>query len=289
MKTLIINADDAGLSDAVNKAAVKGLTEGAVTGASIMSCGEYFPDACETFKRAGITSVGAHLTLTGQFRPVSSNPKQIKTLLSEAGTFPAGWPDLVKRYYAGRLNMVEAYIELYSQVRKIISSGLRVTHIDSHEHVHLLPGILKVAIKIAGDFDVPYIRIPRENIRMITKDFNARDLLRFLALKAMLPGAGRAVRREGIMCNDAFLGHFHAGRIDDEVLSFAVDGLAEGVNEMAVHPAITSQELLEASPWHKNAHVELDALLNGKWKDKLAEKGIKLATHEEVIAGNRER
>ena len=67
VKRLIVNADDAGLSDDINKAIRRGLQEGVITSTSIIASGEAFKQASEMLHVIGKTKVGIHLTLTGSF------------------------------------------------------------------------------------------------------------------------------------------------------------------------------------------------------------------------------
>jgi predicted glycoside hydrolase/deacetylase ChbG (UPF0249 family) len=282
MKMLIINADDVGLSSEINEAVRKCYLENVITGASLLACGDGFEDAVEMLKSIGKTSVGVHLVLTGSFKPCTKDFSSIRSLLP-GGKFASGYQGLTSRYFMGKISASEVYTEFSAQLKKVKDAGLEVTHLDSHEHIHMLPDVLEAVVKLAVDFDIPYVRLPREDTCVVKKNFSPKDLLRHAGLKVFAAQAERVMSMTGVQYNDVFWGHFHSGRIDDNVLCFIVSNLAEGVNELAVHPGVLSAELVKRSYWHRNAQKEMEALLRGKWKDLLAEEGVCLVTHSEAV------
>ncbi len=283
MKLLIVNADDLGLSDAINEAVKAGYLSGAVTGVSILACGKCFPGAVRMLRDIGKPEVGAHLALTGRFAPCTKEQARVRTLTDGAGRLRSGYRAFMGPYFLGRIGPDEIRLELSNQIKLIRAEGLTITHLDSHEHVHMLPGILDIVLGLAEEFGIPYIRLPRETISVTGKDFSAAALARYCALRVFTAGSGKLIRAAGIRCNDAFLGHFHSGRINDDVLCHMLDHLGDGVSELAVHPGLRSGELAEESPWHKNAQNELDTLLEGSWRGRADKSGIRLVSHREVI------
>lgn len=284
MKTLIVNADDVGLSDAINEAVKECYRSAAITGSSVISCGRKFPEGSGMLREAGRAEAGVHLALTGGFTPCAGKADDVNTLLGDSGTFVKDYPAFFQLYFGKKLNPDEIYLELAGQIKKVMDEGIKVTHIDSHEHIHMLPGILAVVIKLAKEFDVPYIRVPLEKWENTGKKFRPKDLLRHAALKPFASRAKKAIAGAGLKCNDAFLGHFHSGRIDDDILCFMMQNLADGVNELAVHPGVASPKLAKDSPWHSNAPKELDALLNGRWREVASSLGVRLISHSEALS-----
>jgi chitin disaccharide deacetylase len=279
MKSLIINADDMGVSGAVNDAVIALYKASAITGTSVIAPGSAFSGACRLLRENGIEEVGAHLTLTGNFRPLSPPGAEIRNLLTEQGFFPSGYLELVPRSFFARVRRAALKDELSRQIEKIRREGFTVTHIDSHEHVHMLPGILDITLELCSEFSVPYLRFPAENPAVSRKRFAVKDLIRQSALSFFSAIAEKKISRAGICFNSAFLGHFHSGRLNEDILSFMADKIAEGITELAVHPADNSPELFKEFPWYKNGPAEMKALMSGKWQDKLKALGIKLVSH----------
>jgi len=282
MRSLIINADDCGFSRAVNEAIRKCLEKGAITGVSLMAGGECFREAAAMLKGAGRADVGLHLTFTGVCRPCSENKYAVASLLGKDGGFLAGYAEFGMRYFSRGIDITEVYVESRAQINRLLKEGLSITHIDSHEHVHMFPGIFKAVLDLASEFNIPYVRVPVESVSVIARKFTVKDLVRYAALRVMVSGAGKKAKSVPLKKNGAFWGHFHSGRIDDEIMSFILENLAEGVNEVAVHPAVSDAAFLGAFPWYKNGPNELEVLLNGVWKKDVQKKDVRLISHREV-------
>jgi len=279
MKRLIVNADDVGFSAAVNQAAKKCYEAGAITGVSVMAGGACFDEAADMLRAIGKTEVGAHLTLTGKAAPCAGDRSLIRTLLDAGGGFVPGYARLAARCIGRRIEPEEMYAELSAQIKKIKAAGLRVTHLDSHEHVHMLPPVLVMTLLLAKEFNIPYVRFPRERYGVVTYGFRLKDLVRHSALRLFAHCGWEAMEKEEAGHNDSFLGHFHAGRLDDGILCSMIKGLSDGLTELAVHPAADAPVFIAEHPWYGNAPAELDALLNGRWRDLAASKGVQLVAH----------
>ena len=197
MKRLIINADDLGLSQEINQAVKMCYQAGSITGSSIMACGEHFDDAAGILRELNVQKAGVHLSLTGDLTPIT-----------DSVVFVLGYKDLFLRAISGKLDKARIYDEFKAQIEKIKGAGLEVTHLDSHEHVHMFPGVLDVCLDLAGEFNIPFIRFPDEPCGIGWKEFSFKDLIRHMALKFFTCNARKRVERSGIKHNDIFLGHF---------------------------------------------------------------------------------
>ncbi len=283
VKKLIINADDVGLSPSINEAVRRCYSYGIITGVSVMACGKYFREAAAILREIENEEVGVHLTLTGSFSPCIEDTLCINDILDDRGVFVSDYRQLLLLSFRRRLDKDQVYQEFTAQVRRVKNEGLEIIHLDSHEHIHMFPGILDVVIKIAREFNIPYIRLPLEGKGIISKQFRVRDFFRHTGLRALAFKAEMIMDDTGIKHNDAFLGHFHSGRIDDDVLCFMMDNIGEGVSELTVHPGVMTGELLNESPWHSNAQVELNALMSEQWRRIMQSRNIRLVSHWEVI------
>jgi predicted glycoside hydrolase/deacetylase ChbG (UPF0249 family) len=282
MKSLIINADDAGSSDAVNEAVKRCYLSGSITGVSVMACGRRFHEACAMLHELGKTEVGVHLTLTGRFAPCTESGSAVKTLLRK-GVFVKNYWRFMMLCAQRKPEPEQMQLELSNQIKRVKREGFEVTHLDSHEHIHMFPEVLDVTMRLASEFNIPYIRLPLEKAFVIKKQFLVRDFLRHAALKMFSSRAKKVMSRANVRRNDFFLGHFHSGRIDDDILIFMMQNLPEGINELAVHPAILSQELFEECPRRLNAQRELDMLVSGRWRESVDSGKIRLISHSKAV------
>ncbi len=278
MKKLIINIDDVGFSDAINCAVKECYLQNVISGVSIMPGGDFFDEATEMLKEINKKEVGVHLTLTGKANPCAEIDK-IGSILKNNKYFYTDYFEFMKFYFLNKIKMEEIYLELRSQIIKVKNAGLEITHLDSHEHVHMFPKVLRVVLKLAKEFNISYIRFPDEKFITYTSKFNIKDMLRHFGLKMFCLKSERIIKQENIKYKNKFWGHFHSGRIDDDILSFIVKNVSEGVNELCIHPAYKSDKLVANFPWYKNSHIELDTLLTGKWKDISAQNDVSIVSH----------
>ncbi|MCL2348750.1 MAG: ChbG/HpnK family deacetylase [Planctomycetaceae bacterium] len=163
-RKIIINADDAGISAAVNESIFLGAKAGVITAASIMPNMPFAEDAVVTFSsETPMLSLGLHFCLTGG-RPVSP-PESVPLLIDEAGVFRHGfaglWHKAAWKKNADFLHQVRT--ELLAQLDWFEERQIRIAFLDSHRHFHVIPeifGILAEESRKRGLF----LRIPREKI-----------------------------------------------------------------------------------------------------------------------------
>ncbi len=163
MKRLIINADDFGLAPGVNRAIVELQQAGALSSATLMANGPYFSPAVYMAFAQPALAVGCHVVL------VDGSP----CLRTERGAFAGRSPRIPPRseprwdsFFAdllrGRIREQEIEAEAVAQIRRIQSSGITVSHIDSHKHVHAFPRVLAPLLRAARQCGVRCVRNPFE-------------------------------------------------------------------------------------------------------------------------------
>ncbi|MDZ7343958.1 MAG: ChbG/HpnK family deacetylase, partial [candidate division KSB1 bacterium] len=157
---IIVHADDFGLTEKINDGILWAHRYGILTSTSIMANGQAFAHAVALARAAPRLDVGVHLTLIEE-RPLL-DPHEIPTLVGAEGKFHAHAIQFTRRYIAGRINLMEVAKELEAQVEKILSAGLNPTHLDSHQHVHMLPGVSRVAVALGRKYGIPAMRVPKE-------------------------------------------------------------------------------------------------------------------------------
>lgn len=270
MKKLIINADDFGISQGVNSAIEKCWQKGVITGVSLMAPGDAFQSAVDILKKLGKRDVGVHLALTGRLLPCTRDAGQINSLMQGNSRFSKNYKDFSSAYLLKKIDLKQIFLEFTVQIEKIKEQGFVITHLDSHEHIHMFPGILEVTTSVAEKFNIPYIRLTAEPFSVIRKEFSIKDLARHSVLRTLVPKAKKIISRlDSIKHNNYFWGHFHAERLNNDVLSFIIKNLKNGINELAVHPYEGTRELY--------------SLLNGRWKVLAGLENVRIMSHLEAI------
>ncbi len=104
MKKLIINADDFGRHELINRAVEKAFREGCLKSATIMAGGKFFDDAVTVIKNNPELGVGIHFTLANGF-PILPAEK-IPTLINDSGVFHENYVVFLKKYLQARRNKI---------------------------------------------------------------------------------------------------------------------------------------------------------------------------------------
>src|SRR5207253_7684606 len=111
---LIINADDFGLTQGINRAVAELHDAGALTSATLMASGPAFEDAVEVARSRPNLGVGCHIVLTDGV-PVSP-PESIPTLLGpDRRSFRPSLCEFVQAVLLGRVREADLAREMLAQ------------------------------------------------------------------------------------------------------------------------------------------------------------------------------
>jgi chitin disaccharide deacetylase len=154
VKLLIINADDFGLNDNVNRAIVNLFGEGKVSSTTIMVAGAGYEEAAKLCTRNRFPC-GIHLSLTSDYDDDGSRPvldrDSIPTLFGANNRLHPDRDEFFKHALPG-----DAYLEAVAQIRRALTDGIDVTHIDSHEgSLQLRPEFAEIYLRLASEFKLP--------------------------------------------------------------------------------------------------------------------------------------
>ena len=166
---VIINADDLGMSTNVNRTILNLLSQNLVTSATIMANAPAFEDAAERILQHGHNSVGIHLNVT-LFKPLTRNP-HLKPLLDAHGEF-------TKKIMTIPINKIiqqAVFYEWIAQIEKVQSYGIKMSHIDSHQHIHTFPQLFLILKKVQKKFGIRKVRLSK-NIYSNRMPINTRQL-----------------------------------------------------------------------------------------------------------------
>jgi predicted glycoside hydrolase/deacetylase ChbG (UPF0249 family) len=239
-RLLIVTADDAGLHRGMTDGVLRAHRDGIVTACSLVANGAAFDDAVERLRDTPSLEVGVHLALVEE-RPLT------------AMRFPRKYTSFVPLYLARMITIGAIERELRAQIEKVLATGLRVTHLNGHQHLHLLPRIFALVARLAGEYKIGYVRTVNERSPR-------------LAIKA-LSYLGR--RAKGT--NNYTIGVSRAGHLDDVIP--LLDRVGEGVTELVTHPGVAVRGY---DHWDYAWDDETRALCDPHLRDALLTRGIRL-------------
>jgi predicted glycoside hydrolase/deacetylase ChbG (UPF0249 family) len=278
---LVVNADDFGISERVNAGIIQAHREGIVAATSLMAVGSAFEQAVRLCRAAPLLDVGVHLTLVAE-KPLQAN---VPSLVEENGRFPASHGAFLRRWALGRVRWADVQVEWSAQIERVLNQGICVTHLDSHQHLHALPGLADLALALASRYRIPFVRVPVEPLRM-DRPLSLHGIRRMLGsavlrvcwMLARPSPAGPAEHRPL-----SFLGFQDGGRLDRERLRRLLGSLAPGRSyELMCHPGFTPEEP-EIRNWNYHHETELRALTDPSIASEISGLGIQLCSFKDLM------
>ena len=254
---LIVSADDFGMAEEVNAGIFEAYRKGRVDSVSLMANGEAFEGAVSLLKQHGGLDAGLHLTLVAQ-RSILPR-EQIPSLVNNEGYFYANYMQFAKAYLLGRINKNEIEQELEAQFDRVMRQGIGVSHIDSHQHIHMLPGILKIVIKCAKKFNINRIRYPYTPLRivMLQGKVSWKKFFGSLFLNII------CIYNRGLLLENKFIHPQYycnvssAGRYFMAAVKIFYKINKSGCGELVFHPGATDEVLASHYPgWRYNWQAE---------------------------------
>ena len=259
-RQFIVTADDFGLTDGVNRAVVRAHQEGIVTSASLMVKSFAFESAVELARQNPSLDIGLHLDLTNKPFALALRPHRL---------------DLER--------------EVRAQIEKALGTGLHITHLDGHKHVHVIPAVLKVIRAVAPGYGIRAIRTmntrsaglmsllrrnPKARATIIQQYLFARGAR--LAWKFSLPNA--------MAGPDRFYGIEETGFLDLEAFANIIQDSGGGVHEVMCHPGYLDPDLRhQPTRLLAQRERELEMLTSQQIRSLIRSSGIELISYKNLV------
>ena len=276
---LIVNADDFGLCEAVNRGIAQAHDRGIVTSASLLAAGDALEHAVHLARARPGLDLGIHLSLI-QTRPVSPAAR-IPSLVGEDGRLHRDWRAFLSRYLRKRLRETEIEAELRAQIEKALATGLSFSHLDSHQHIHMLPGVLPTVVRLAADYGIGAVRFPNE--RRAPGRSARRPFAELLALRAACALSRPLLAKNGLLVPNEFRGFAEAGRWRSDSLADTIFELESGLTEIGCHPG--DDDAIDSElGWGYRWEQELAALTSPEVAAAISQGGVRLTTYRAALA-----
>jgi predicted glycoside hydrolase/deacetylase ChbG (UPF0249 family) len=273
----------------VNRAIVEAHTRGVVTSTTLMAGGPAFSEAVELSKNVPRLSVGCHVVLIDGEPVVEA--ARLPSLV-HAGRFRDGLKAFAARALASRLDPAEIETEASAQIRKIQSSGIAVSHFDTHKHTHLFPHVLRPLLRAAAGCGVRAIRNPfGPRFPLRSSRLLARPNLwtRYAEVNVLRRFAGKfreAVDREGFITPNGTLGIEVTGTLDESLFRVLAESMPEGTWEFVCHPGYNDADLHRATTrLRESRETELQVLTLPAAREVLAKEGVDLISYRDFVSG----
>lgn len=235
MGDIIVNADDLGMTPGTNKAIFKGYDDGMITHTSIMANGDFFSEAVEGLKERKELGVGIHLNLTYgkslHFSPLYNDGQ---------GIFNLGYLKILVLSMYRKAFLEEVKVEFEEQILRVKKTGLTLTHLDSHRHIHLIPGIYSIVLGLAVKYSIPRVRLVNENILdsfRLSGKYNFilnGGIIKYILLRTFTTINARSAN---LYKDTKFYSILYTGVVSREILQKLKN--VDSNYEVMVHPGIT--------------------------------------------------
>ena len=281
VKKFILNADDFGLSKALNRAVFEGYKEGLLKSASLVANGEAFDDAINSIiPDCPELGVGIHLNVMEGL----SLCDDLSLLTDAQGHFNNSYLQLLIKAYMPKneefLSQLEREFRL--QIEKVMSKT-RVTHIDSHVHIHSIPKIFDMVCRLAKEYGIKQVRTQFE------KPYIIPDLRKHLTLKYPINILKTILLGFFTLFNDATI-HRYELKTNDYLIGILYTSMMEALTvsygAMAVkYDNVTVEALIHPCRYDDgtvNNHFDEFLLTkNKKLKEKIEKLGYEITNYVE--------
>ncbi len=268
VKRLIITADDFGLCTEVNQAVIQAHRYGILTCASLMVSAKAAEEAIALAKEHPSLRVGLHLVLVEGYSVLSK--KDIPDLVDDEKRFSNRIISTGIRYFFSKKIESQIARECEAQIKKLLDSGLKIDHLNSHDHFHIHPTILNIVIPLVMKYHIPAIRLPWQGFRFLrlSQSFTA------FMMAPWVIRLRHKLQKSGIVFNHEIFGLYESGFMTEETWLKFIPKLKEGITEVYCHPATkTTAVLKETMPQYHHAD-ELKALLNPSLKEMILRENV---------------
>ena len=270
-RRLVVNADDFGRSQSINRAVIRAHQEGILTTASLMVNEPALEEAVTLARENPRLGVGLHLTLSHGHSALS--PEKIPGLVNERGEFSNRPAATGFRYFMRRGLREQLRQEIHAQFEKFRATGLPLDHINGHLHFHLHPTVFRILMEASETFGIRRMRLTRDPFWKDTRLAPGRRLYRasHAVIYACLSGYARpALRRRNIRHTRQVFGLLQNALVDEKYILKLLPKLLPGDSELYSHPSLDEFK------------HEFEALVSARVKSAVQEQGIRLIRYQDL-------
>ena len=239
--------------------------------------GEAFDDAVEQARRNPALSVGIHLVLV-QGRSLVT-PSEIPDLVDHEGHFPDSAVLAGLKFFF--INSLKAQIEkeLNAQMRKFVSTKLKLSHINSHLNIHMHPSVLDIVLKLAKEYGVINIRLTKDDLFLSLKSDRGAllyKLIHSIIFNVLTKVYRKRLMRLGFRFTDVVYGLLQSGNMNEKYVCGILNSLKDGTSEMYFHPDSLPSDEWRGKPAHYKFSEEFHTLLSQRTKRMMRDNSIRL-------------
>jgi hopanoid biosynthesis associated protein HpnK len=255
-----------------------------LTSTSLMVTGDAVEEAVLLARETPTLAVGLHVVVASARAALPH--EQIPHLVDSRGYFPGDPFRIGLLYFFSRTAQEELARELQAQFDRFASSGLPLSHVDGHLHMHVHPNVLSLLLPLAVRYGARGLRVPRDDfwlalgydrrraginaVQTVVFGLLCRRCVRSLAdLNSQLAG-----NRHPLVAADRVYGLMQTGQMREAYVLKLLRRLGVSAAELYFHPSREPEgEALGPNPG------DLATLLSPAVRQAIQERGLHLATY----------
>lgn len=278
---LIIHADDAGVDNARNRGIFEAIDQGVVKSLSVIVYQTGWADIVDRLRVRPDIDAGVHLNLTAG-RPLADGHR---TLVTEWGYFFDKF-ELFKRSRQGLIDPEEVKREFQAQIEILVNCGIKISHADGHNHVHLLAGAREgfkeavpqgMWVRLPHQKDIDPFSAEGINFAAIYKDEK-----KLAGVFNTLSIAARNLWGDKFRYVDDFCGVTLTPRPTLEGFKKAIEGLKGDTGELMCHPGAKADEHSAEFSKLKERQAEVEILKSADLKKFIEDSKIELISYKDL-------
>jgi hypothetical protein len=266
---LIVNADDYGYFYSVSQGILQAARQGAITATGILANGPDLPQQIAWLAECPQLDLGIHLNLTSRQPLTTALAKKLAN-----GQFSSVFA-MAGKIATGSIKLAVIRAEWCTQIETILRCGIKPCFLNSHEHIHMLPGLFQLTQELAAEYQIPHVRLTRT---AGLPSFKFAPMLRTILLHTL-----ERIHQKNTATNTPwFIGLNGSGQLNLAYLRTLFSKLQPGKTyELMCHPGlfnateITDPRLLAYHAWEN----ELALLTSPQLKSLYDEFGIHLVKY----------
>jgi len=224
-------------------------------------------DAVNRSKSLPNLKVGLHLVLSNgkATLPVS----EIPALVNDEGEFSSNQVSSGIKMFFNAAAKYQLEKEIRAQFEAFKATGLKLDHVNAHNHMHLHPTVFSLLLTIGSEYGLTAIRIPNEPpLESIIED--GKDKLKryaqWLFFKPFVSSMKKQCDVRNINYNNTIYGLNDSGHMNIDKLIRILPHIEDGVTEIYTHPATERWDDIDPAASDYEFEAEYKALIHARTK-----------------------
>ncbi len=295
---VIFHADDLGLTHSFNEGIRHAHQHGLLTSTSLRVNGAAYRHAItEVLPACPQLGVGLHVCLNEA--ACIAPAEQVPLLLGPDGRQKPGFAWLL-RLAATPAGRDQIEIELRAQIERAQADGVIIGHLDSHQHVHMIPAIFHIVCRLACEYGIDRVRMTREprhvagRGRRRWQPLTNANWIKHLLLNHFARRNAAVAEAFGLRTTDWFVGVNYTGCMDEASVTAGLEAATRrngATVEVLLHPTTGHDprdekypaEYLKAYVAAPERMTELNALTSTRLAQTLRRQGWATARYGDAL------